>query len=52
MSFEERPETGGGKSHVDLSRKSIPGRGKRDFKGPEVERCLAHFEEQQKGLCG
>ena len=43
MSFEERPETGGGKSCVDLSGKSIPGRGKRDFKGPEVERWFGMF---------
>lgn len=52
LSFGERPETGEGKSHVDILGKSIPGREKRDFKSPELERCLARFEEQQKCLCG
>ena len=40
VTFAQRLERGEGVSHVDIWRKSVPGRGNNESKGPKVGICL------------
>lgn len=52
VSPKQTSERGEGASDVDVSGKSVPGRGNGKKKGPEARTCLVLSEEQKEGQCG